>query len=267
MNPIVKAISDATRKIPRPILNAVFLKRAERWRAAPASLEAEIRRQVVDARVMIDCDLVGGTDTYIPLANVPMERIDNFESVYVIPKELTQDRSILSVLSICFTDPQLVTSYGTATNWTNSTTLQAGQAMMDAHAMIPINSSHRVQLIGENVVSLRDNVILPNNVYLRCILQNSSEMHHIQRRSYPAFTKLVVLAIKSHIYNEYIVEMDVGELRGGQTLGTFKRIIDEYADSEEEYTEYLTKVWAKIEFMNDKESFGRYIRLSMGGYR
>lgn len=267
MNPITYAINRITRKIPKPILNAVFIRQKERWRGTPPSLEDEIRRQVVDSRVLMDCDLVGGTDVYIPLQGVPYERIDNFEVVYRIPKNLTQGRSILSALSICFTDPQLVTSYGTGTNWTNSATMQAGQAMMDSHGMIPINSTHRVQVIGENVVSLRDNVIMPYNVFLRCIISNSSQMSHIQQRSYPAFTKLVELAVKSHIYNEYIIQMDMAELYAGQTLGKFKDEIDKYADSEELYTEYLMTVWSKIELMNDNESYQRYIKLPFGGYR
>jgi hypothetical protein len=92
-------------------------------------------------------------------------------------------------------------------------------------------------------------------------------MSHIQPRSYKAFCKLVEYAVKAFIYNEYIIEVDMGELRGGHNLGKFKDIIEGYSDAEELYSTYLTEKWQKIAFQNDRESLTRFLKLTVGGPR
>ena len=138
---------------------------------------------------------------------------------------------------------------------------------MDAMGSMPVTSTAYVQLIGENVVMVRDTVLLPANIYLRCLLENDSNMSHIQLKSYRDFSKLVELAVKAYIYNEYVITMDMGELYAGQQLGRFKEIIDNYADAEELYQTFLTERWEKVSLMNDRETWTRHLRLRMGGFR
>ena len=264
---ITKAIDEIHFRIPRQILEAVFLNRQLRWRQTPISIDEQIMALVVRPRVLIDCNLVGGTEAFINLDGVSFERSDDYTSVYRIPKNLTQGRSINSVLNITFSDPTKVSSYGVAAGQQNTMMLQVGSSVMDAHGSIPVTSTAKVQLIGENVVMVRDTVILPANIYLRCILANDENMSHIQLRSYPAFASLVVLAVKAYIYNEYIIQLDIGQLLGGMNIGKFKEIVDGYADSEELYETYLREKWQKIAFLNDEESAHRYMKLLISGSR
>jgi hypothetical protein len=267
MSAISKAIDEIKFRIPRPILETVFIKRALAWRQTPLSIDEHILNEVVRPRVLVDCNLCGGTEVFIPLDGMPVERGNDYTSVYRIPKNRTQGRSILSVLNITFSDPTKVSSYGVAAGSQNSTMMQAGQAVMDAMGSIPVTSTAYVQLIGENVVMVRDTVVLPANIYLRCVLMNDAEMSHLQLRSYRQFSKLVELAVKAYIYNEYIIQMDLGELHAGQNLGRFKEVIDGYADSEELYQTFIIEHWEKIQFMNDRETYTRFIRELTGGYR
>jgi hypothetical protein len=69
------------------------------------------------------------------------------------------------------------------------------------------------------------------------------------------------------IYNTYTVQLDIGELRGGQNLGKIKEIIDSYADAEQNYEDYLKEKWAKIAIMNDGERWLRALRMQIGGPR
>lgn len=266
-NAITRAIDTVKFKIPPRILNAVFIDPHQRWRSGPKNVDEGILNSVIRPRVLVDCDLVGGTEALLPMEGVPMERYNDYTSVYRFPKTMTQGRSITSVKNVTFADPTSVSSYGIAANCQNTTLLQAGQAVMDAHAQLPVTSTHRVQLIGENTVMVRDTVILPPNVYLRCVLSNDEQMSHIQLRSIPTFCELVVFAVKSYIYNTYRIEMGMGELFAGQELGIIKEIVDEYRDAEEMYETFLREQWTKTAMMNDNETFSRFIRGLVGGYR
>ena len=262
-----KLLSEVHYRIPRQILDAVFIDRNIHWRDTPPSIDDQIMALVIRPRVLVDCDLVGGIEAFINLNGVPFQRSDDYTSVYRIPKKLTNNRSINSVLNITFSDPSKISSYGVAAGQQNTMMLQLGSAVMDAHGSIPVTSTAKVQLIGENVVMIRDTVILPANIYLRCILANDEHMSHIQLRSYPQFAELGVLAVKSYIYNEYSIQMDIGQLLGGMAIGKFKEIVDSYADSDELYRVFLNEKWRKIALMSDNESFSRMLKMIVGGSR
>ena len=262
-----KALDEVKFRIPRPVLEAVFVKRLQNWRQSPVGIDDQILQEVLRPRVLVDCNLVGGTEDTIDLSGLNFERTNDYTSVYRIPKTKTQGRSIMSVLNITYSDPTKISSYGIAAGSQNNAMLQLGSAVMNAFGDIPMTSTARVQLIGENVVMVRDTVVLPANIFLRCILAYDENMSDIQPRSYPHFSNLVTLATKAYIYNEYIIEMDMGQLHGGQTLGRFKDVIDGFADAEELYQTYLIEKWQKVALMNDHESYTRLLRQMIGGSR
>ena len=262
-----KSLDEVRFRIPRPILEAVFTERDKAWRLQPTSVESHILNEAVRPRVLVDCNLVGGAEVFIPLDGVPVERTNDYTCVYKIPKTLTQGRSIISVLNITLSDPTKASSYGVAAGSQNTAMLQLGSAVMDAHGTIPVTSTARVQLIGENVVMVRDTIVLPANIFLRCIIANDENMSHLQLRSYRAFADLVVHAVKAYIYNEYIIRLDMGELYAGQQLGKFKEIVESYSEAEQNYQDFLSGTWSKVAFQNDQEQFTRHIRLLLGGSR
>jgi hypothetical protein len=267
MMAVNKALDEIKFRIPRPVLEAVFVKRLQGWRQQPVSLDEQILQQVIRPRVLVDMNLVGGTEAIVDLNGLAFERTNDYTSIYRIPKDRTQGRSIQSVLNITYSDPTKVSTYGMAAGLHNTTMLQAGGAVMDAMGQIPVTSTAKVNLIGENVVMVRDTVILPANIYLRCILENDDNLSNIQLKSYIHVSNLVTHAVKAYIYNEYVIEMDMGELHGGQSLGRFKDIIDGYADQEELYQTYLLEKWQKVALMNDGESWNRMLRQIIGGSR
>lgn len=267
MSAVSKAITDVKFRIPMEILHIVFIKRLQQYRQNPTSIDNQILTEVVRPRVMVDCNLIGGTEVFISLEGLPFERTNDYTSIYRIPKDRSNGRSINSVLNITFTDPTRLSSYAATTQCQATPMLLMAQSVLDALGPAPITSSAYVQLIGENVVMVRDSVLIPANSYMRCILSNDESMSHLQLRSYPVFSKAVEFAVKAYIYNAYIIQMDIGELQGGHNLGRIKEVIDGYADAEQNYQDYLREVMQKVEFMNDGESFKRLLRIMTGTQR
>ena len=267
MNVINKCLDEIIFSIPPEVLRTVFQNTQNGWRQNPPKIEENIMALVIRPRVLIDLNLLGGTEAFIDLANCPSERTDDYTTIYRIPKNRTQGRSITSVLNVTFSDPTKISSYGVAAGQQNTMMLQAASGMMDSMGSIPMTSTARVQLIGENVVMVRDTVLLPANIYLRCILANDENLSHVQIRSYRYIAKLCVLAVKAFIYNSYIVKLDMGQLVGGQELGKIKDIVDGYADSEELYQTFLTETIEKVMLMNDQEGWNRMLKLVISGNR
>jgi hypothetical protein len=267
MNAIAKSIFEIRYRIPPEVLHVVFFRRQEYWRDTTAGIEDQLLSLVVRPRVLMDCNLLGGSEVWILLDGCGEPGESAYETVFHVPKKRTGGRSITTVLNVSFADPTRISSIGIAALNQANTMLQVGNAVVDAMGMVPITSTSRIELIGENVVLVRDVLTVPSNSYLRCIVANDENLNNIQLRSYHAFAKLVEYAVKSYIYNTYIVQLDIGELRGGQNLGKIKEIIDGYADAEQNYEDYLKEKWAKIAIMNDGERWLRMLRQQIGGPR
>ena len=143
----------------------------------------------------------------------------------------------------------------------------ASQALNASYDIVGKMGTSRLELIGENVVLVKDPSIAPTSGVLRCVLANDENMNNLSIRSFHAFSKLCELAVKSHIYNRLVIEMDSGKIRGGFEIGAFKNIVDSYSEKEEEYQDYLKMKWQKISVMNDRETYERHIRIQIGGLR
>jgi hypothetical protein len=269
MNPITKALDEMMFRIPREILKVVFLEPYQQYRDLPSDIKERIRCLVLQPRVLVDCNLVSGVETRIDLSGLPSETVDDgYTTVFRIPKSMTDGRSILSVFDVTYGDLYNTQSgYGVYSYSRTSPALQLANAAMEAQIRTPHVGTTKVELIGENVVMVQDSIILPNNLYLRCSLENEENLSNIQARSYLVFARLVELAVKAYIYNSYVIKLDIGELRAGVQVGKIKEIIDSYADAEQMYQEHLAEKWAKVAFMNDPESMRRYMSLMIGGNR
>lgn len=269
MNPITKALDEVCFQIPREILNTIFIDPFKQYRDMPMDLKEAIRFSVVQPRVMVDCDNIGGVEVRIALDELPGETVNNgLTTVFRIPKSKTNGRSITSVLDVTYGNLyNTQAGYGGYSYSRSSPVLQAAASVMEAQLRTPHVGTARVELIGENVIMVQDSIILPQNLYLRCVLENDETLSNIRARSIHVFSKLVVLAVKAYIYNNYVIRLDMGELRGGIQVGRFKEIVDSFADAETMYQEHLHEKWAKTAFMNDMESMKRWTSLLVGGSR
>jgi hypothetical protein len=280
-NPIQKAIFEIERTIPQGILIAAFgtndyansasggnildfgQLQGERG-VVPVTLEHRIRKEIIEKRVRPDTDLVGGTQVTIPLNNLAPEYLNGpWNVIYRVPKQLTQNRSIASVLS-------LTIGQGSVMGTTNmgmegaSPMLDAGASVLASVMPIPMVSTAYVQLIGENVILIQDNMALPTNIYLRCYLESDDQFSQLVPSQFHQFSQMAILCTKSYIYNKLSLTTDMARLVGGIELGKFREIVDGYADAEQNYSDYREK-WAKIVQMVDPQSKERYLRMITGG--
>lgn len=270
MNPITIAIQQLHYKIPEPILREAFRDKTQGFYTGPMygfpeSIDSRINNLVVKPRVLLDANLVGGQHAIIPLDGLMPVYSDIVNTVFEVPKDRTNNLSILSVLSAGYL-PQWYFSNTSLTNTSScgySDTSTTIQRIYDSMASIPPISNAYVQLTGENTVLIR--VVSPTQLtyFIRCVLSNDPNLNNIKPRSIPAFSKLVELAVKSYIYNSLIITMDQAYLQGGQELGAFKNIVEGYSDAEEMYQTYLRETWSPTAFANDVHAYDRFIRLQI----
>lgn len=268
MQALTKAIDEIKFRIPSMILQQTFKQQSYSWRNAPITTDEQILNLVVRARVLIDCNIVGGTEVLIPLATVQPEYVDQFTLIYHIPKSLIQGRTIMSVKSVGYLNPTgmpggVMSTVGAQHKFTDVG--NAANAVMQSHSAAPIMSNSNTQLIGDNVVMVKTNGVTMVNNIMRCMVSDDANMNHLQVRSLPDFCKLVELAVKSYIYNTLVINMGNAMLSGGQELGIFKTIVDGYADSEQMYQDFLKNTWQAVAFMNDEVQFSRHLKLISGG--
>jgi len=268
MNPIAKALDNIKYTIPIAILKEAFTDSHSRWRNPNLSIDDCIATKVIRPRVLLDCNLVGGTTVNISLDGIAPEIVDQFTTIYSIPPDRTAGKTILSVLSLGYMPYQANfnmmsgnLAYATPTSM-NSVT-QAAQRIGDSYSAMPVLANAQTELVGHNVIMVREQHKISSTYYIRCILANSDNMGNISPRSILAFAKLCELAVKSYIYNQLIIRIDQSFLQGGQELGAFKNIVESYADAEEMYNTHLREVWQATAFMNDSISYDRFLRLQV----
>ena len=267
MNPIVKAISDLSYKIPIQILQLAFQRDEWNQYNPNVSLDEQIRIKVVNPRVLFDCNMVGGQQVLVSLAGLqPISSTQNMV-IYQIPLERTGNRTIVSVLSVSFApfDSVFDTAGGLspfASAFSSNSLANATQRIADASSLMPVVSNAQVELVGHNTVVIHENRIT-SSYYLRCLVENEENLNNIHPRSIYNLSKLVELAVKSYIYNKLIIRIDQAYIQGGQEIGRVKEVVDSYADSEEMYQTQLTEVWAKVSIFNDNTTSSRLLRLSI----
>jgi hypothetical protein len=69
MGPMQKAIMEVKATIPKQILELAFLSNDNPRILVKRNLESVIRERVIEARVKVDCDLMGGIQVAIPLGS------------------------------------------------------------------------------------------------------------------------------------------------------------------------------------------------------
>jgi hypothetical protein len=269
MNILNKATAELMYRIPYELLRVAFMDPNPSWRQTPVSIEDRIVSEVIRNRVMHDCNLVGGQTVLVSLDGLLPEYIDAYTMVYEIPPDRISYRNIISVLSVGYLPYN--TAYSSVTNsmgtvYPNTMTdlMSAAQRVGDSASSVPLISNASVELIGANVVLIRDQQRMFTSSYqLRCVIANDEHMSNISPRAYLAFAKLCEHAVKSYIYNRLIVAIDQAYLTGGQELGQFKAIVETYSDQEEMYQTYLNEKWRKIAYMATPHDHTRLIRMQI----
>lgn len=274
--PIDRALEEIRFSIPRAIIDLafggqpVFNNPTLRPRF---SMEHAIRERVIYKRVLEDMNINGGIQDRVPLLGLPYEIYDQWNRVYVIPKSRTQGRSIRQVLNMTF---GLAGSYGmtsTGMNQINTNISQNGRSpvtemannVISSYSPIPNVSTTNIRLIGENTVLINEIIPVTDTASLLCLMTHDDEMSNIPVPYWGFLAEFIVLATKAHIYNELIIDLDLGALMGGQELGKVKEIVESYADANMSYIEMRNERVPKAALMMDRSRHARHIKQACGG--
>lgn len=273
MNPISNAVRMIKMAIPPQILARCFIDNSLRGFLTPSkSVDSQIVDLVIRPTVLMDCNLIGGNEVRIPIGDLPYDTITEPTSPFLgsavigIPLERTQGLAIISPSRIEYINNASqyapgYTSGGFGSAFVNtSSLLQSAQGLLDAAEPIPKTSTARLDLVGPNTIAVSDVSLLTPFAALVAVLANEDNMNNLKPTAYREFGELCTLAVKAYIYNNLIIEIDSGELRLGQQLGTFKNIIESYSDAYQNYQTYFKDVWRKVSFMNDDMRHGKALR-------
>ena len=268
MGAIEKAISEVRFTVPYEILNEAFKLEtgytSGRVAGVKTSLESRIREEIIEKKVLDDCNLMGGHEVVIPLRGLKVRYHDDMTFVVTVPKTLTEGQSITSVLSVAqapdgwmgtmYAAPQAGTAYGNRMEALFEGAVGGGSSLIDA----------KVRLIGDNIVYVRVVSEISSDMFLRCRVGSDSNMSRLPATSWLDFSQLVILATKAHIYRNLSIRMDEGQLSGGLNLGRFKEIVDEYSDAHQMYNEFIHEKWPRIAALTDEGRHDRAIQVQFG---
>lgn len=251
MNNINYLLSRILRGIPKQLLNRAFPNPvAISVNKITIPLEERIRLAVIDNCLLLDCNIIGGTETVVDVSSIPAEQTDA-GVIIRIGFGPTAGKLITSVLGI---------SYGFAITQTLTATIASTLAAP------PLVSDSRVQVMGQNVIFIEG--YLPSRItHVRCIVENSAGFSNIQQRALLVLGDLAVLAAKMIIYNNLIIELGTGVITSGVDTPKMTELVESYADSATMYFEMIGSTWKKVNIMQDKVSHNRLIRSVVGGGR
>jgi hypothetical protein len=272
MSAIDNAIADILYEIPIEILKAAFLGDRQLYSSTGTrqvyntSLNDVIRNKVFDAKVLKDCDLLGGQEVIIPLYDTEYWKPDNYTTVFRVDQQKTRGLRITEILSVMYGYPDAL--YGSPAagvgvytgsvnqnSWNGAVTTMT-TSMMQSYAPAVEIQLVNVEIVGFNTIAIYETQIVTQQLTLRCRLSNDAELNNIKNNSWPVFSELALLATKAYIYNTLRVKLDQGQLQGGIELGAFREIIMEYADSAQNYRDFFRERWQRVAAYNN--TLGRY---------
>lgn len=274
MNVIQYALDQIGYEIPTEVLKETFASRrydparGERFRDnnLGLSIDAVIRKEIIEGRVAIDINLCSGVETMIPLSGLCMEQVDQWNFIYRIPDNLTGGRSITAVYDVTFGRGHNGMA-GLNTISQGSQLANAAGAIMKSIAPIPNTQTPFVQLIGENTILINDIQGINNNMFLRCMVTHEPNFANIKPPLYRKFADMVVLAVKAAIYNKLIILLDEGQIKAGASIGRFREVVDSYADANQLYRDFLHDKWRVSSTINDTQKYRNILKLAVGGQR
>lgn len=256
MNPITYSLERIKKfGIPKQLLNLAFMSRLANEYYTLDTLESRIREEVINPRVLTDCNLVHGTLMNVPLARCERLDGDYYQSTWYVPKDLTQGKKITSVLHVTSASGTITTNSPVTTTSSSGTfvTTMTGYYQMggvfsamnqavNSVSPVQVVSNALTYLVGENTVLIKDTVIIPATMHLRIMVENDENFNHIPPSMYPDFHKFITLAVKAYIYNTLIIESDSVFINSGGQMNKMQEILESYADAEELYNEMLDPI-------------------------
>lgn len=262
-NPITYAIGRIKFGIPRQILEETFIANGRHRYRESRSIDSFIREHVIEARVAADIELLGSTFLQLPVQPSWISNQGNGEYLIRVPMTATQGRTITRVTSVEVGNGNTA-GMSTYSNFNSNAAMNGARKVMDAALPTPITGTPHIELLDNNVIYVTDILFSGFNLFVNCYLAADENFNNLTKPAWLHFAQLCILACKAYIWTELSIKVDQAHLAGGQELGAFKDIIDNYSDAEEMYMEYFTERWKKVAIQADPKSKERFLRRLVG---
>lgn len=271
MNAIQYALQVIRREIPSFILDRTFAPYSYNSAAnqygnvnSNESVDSVLAREVIRNWVNVDCNLYGGVEVVVNLGECERQMIDPNTSVFVIPFDKLNGSRIVSVKSLNYLNYPNTSMNTQTTSGSPSVNMGAMQDLYNTIRPLPVVATAHCQVIGDNVVVVRDTVsFISSNMGLIVNVENDENMNNLNPGAYRVYAELASLATKAYIYKELDITLARGYIHSGQELGRIREIVDGYSDALTMYNEYRNEHWGKTAFTNDRVKMNSFVKSMM----
>jgi len=265
-------IARLTRSVPQEILRVAF---DDGGRGASVSIDAHIKREIIEAHVLPELNATCGKPKQIPLLGgylVPTtDARRTFSgammvgSIFQIPANEREDRPIVEVrgLSFGFAYSQQagqVSPLSMAGQGDSMASL--ARAVLSSHTLADGNITPRAILRSGNLIQVVPNM-MAEGILCNCVLGYDAEFTNIPGGMLDPLTRYVIAVTKGYIYNKLTIQIDQGQLLGGAMLGRFKEIVDRYEQEGSDEVQATLLDNFRGGSILDPDNFRRYLRLAL----
>lgn len=250
-NAIPIALTRIKHMVPPEILRIAFQPKQEHvWNNI--SIEQQIVKDVINSRVRVDCNLLGGKTIQVSLTGSMLEPVVNTNSqvnsgtgsfsLYRVPPEQRDYCDISEVHRVMYPLPN-------AGGHPNPT-VQGGTICAYENELINsktgggIPATPTPELISGDLIRLHPGGHTQIDWVLVCRVAYDEAFNGLNGSSIDAFAELCVLAVKMYVYNNLIIQLDRGFVEYGMDITSVRQIIEQWSDLNDTYIERVNKFCA-----------------------
>ena len=260
MTAIEYALNEIRFNIPNELLVIAFKERNDLF-SQVVTLDARIRKTVIEGRVIPNCSLTSGVTVKIPIEKCEVQHLADNEFFISVPKELTNNKKIITALSLV---SNTIYSYGLPM-YANVNPMASVAGKMYNHLTDDnVIQTARLEVVADNLIFVSDPIVSIYGGYLKVKIEYDNKMSKLNMSAYPIFAQACIYAVKSYLRNKLRVQVDQGQIYSGHELSIIRELIDEYQDAEEMYQDMLKTKLKKALFSTQSDNMSNFIKLSIG---
>jgi hypothetical protein len=202
--------------------------------------------EIINNKVLRDCNLVRGVETIIDLTKANREiLLDNGLLIRLDPAT-TNGKNIISVLSVSYIRQQeFMLAPTIASSFSGTDPLVEPRAYPVAPFTIFVHSISYYPTTA------------------RVVLELSKSFTDVDTSALNLLGKMCVNATKADIYNLLRIKIANSVIVNGEDLPNIANIVSEYADASTIYEELRDKDWYSVSLMSDRPAFNRLLRVGI----
>jgi hypothetical protein len=231
--------------IPEGILDVAF--EPNKWKV---TLDQRIMDTVIEAYVLPDCNIYAGATKRIYLSQCIMEPTSpvpgisgvitsNMSAVYRIPPAVREHRNITAVTDLSYPFAYSRMSDPTDFNDRGNNLYNLAQAAIDSRTLANEVITPTPVLQTGNVIKLTPMTNFSVDWVMTCRLEYDKEFTNLHHDAVAPLADLGLCMTKCYIYTKLILKINEAELSGGQELGKFKDIIEDYKQEFDRYKDLI----------------------------